>query len=601
MAQSKKYNARTVHKNDKEANWSLAENFIPLKGELIVYNADEENSFARLKMGDGETYVKDLPFLNPLSTGEALNSLLGGIGTSTISENGGALGINSSSGRRAFYIKSIDFDNHKIYLSTTQFTTPEVGSVDNTDTSFETPGYAKNEKFSIISDGHYPFCGTIVSVVNNVVTYSNLDSYFARRGIGKTGGEDDQTFSVPTKPHIGSVVLGMGAYGIGQDIKATGRGSFGVGRNNVIGGNYGFAGGRNNEVGSYGAVFGNGNKIISGSLGYGSNNADSLGSYQSLIGGQGNTVKESPYGMFAGYKNTVNAAGYSVISGSSNTINHLTHGLVNGYNKTSVATHPTEKTNVYNIINGETNYIEDASYVLAIGKGLKSTSDNQLLLGTYNTVEDNAAIIYGNGGSEGTRSKTFAIYKDGSAFFRRPIKVQGITDLEGNEYLRKESIGARNTITSGDNLPLGYDNTITGENNTVVGNDNNIAGRFVTALGKGLTATEDMYGTVIVGRGNVADKNASFIIGGNGINSMSIHKSTKKITFNGDTTFNDSVTAPTFKGALVGNADSASKDTEGNVISETYFKKSNIICTPAASGPIEGVTALEAGQFWFVY
>jgi len=51
-------------KNDTEANWNKAINFIPLKGETIIYTADSTHPFSRLKVGDGTTPVIDLPFID---------------------------------------------------------------------------------------------------------------------------------------------------------------------------------------------------------------------------------------------------------------------------------------------------------------------------------------------------------------------------------------------------------------------------------------------------------------------------------------------------------------------------------------------------------
>ena len=60
----KTYNTRIVHKHDIEENWSKAVNFIPKVGELIVYDADENYSYSRVKMGDGIRSVIDLPFIS---------------------------------------------------------------------------------------------------------------------------------------------------------------------------------------------------------------------------------------------------------------------------------------------------------------------------------------------------------------------------------------------------------------------------------------------------------------------------------------------------------------------------------------------------------
>lgn len=57
-----KYNARTIQKHDIEANWNKAPNFIPLCGELIIYDIDENYIYERFKIGDGQTTVINLPF-----------------------------------------------------------------------------------------------------------------------------------------------------------------------------------------------------------------------------------------------------------------------------------------------------------------------------------------------------------------------------------------------------------------------------------------------------------------------------------------------------------------------------------------------------------
>ena len=57
---------RMQQKHDIEANWIKAGNsknpFVPLAGEIIVYDADEKYSYQRFKIGDGITAVTNLPF-----------------------------------------------------------------------------------------------------------------------------------------------------------------------------------------------------------------------------------------------------------------------------------------------------------------------------------------------------------------------------------------------------------------------------------------------------------------------------------------------------------------------------------------------------------
>lgn len=58
----KTINSRIIHKHDTEAHWSLAENFTPKQGEIIVYDIDSTHNYERFKIGDGATNVKSLPF-----------------------------------------------------------------------------------------------------------------------------------------------------------------------------------------------------------------------------------------------------------------------------------------------------------------------------------------------------------------------------------------------------------------------------------------------------------------------------------------------------------------------------------------------------------
>ena len=70
-----KIKTRVQNKHDVAANWSKATSFIPLAGELIIYDEDSTYSYKRFKIGDGVlqsdgtvvgTTVNDLPFLHTL-------------------------------------------------------------------------------------------------------------------------------------------------------------------------------------------------------------------------------------------------------------------------------------------------------------------------------------------------------------------------------------------------------------------------------------------------------------------------------------------------------------------------------------------------------
>lgn len=60
---NKTFQGRIIQKHDTKANWDKATNFIPLKGEIIIY--DDLN---KIKIGDGTTKVGSLAFINDLDT-----------------------------------------------------------------------------------------------------------------------------------------------------------------------------------------------------------------------------------------------------------------------------------------------------------------------------------------------------------------------------------------------------------------------------------------------------------------------------------------------------------------------------------------------------
>ena len=88
MAIEKPMNSRVLLKNDIEANWMKAVNFIPKLGEAIIYNAELDGQepvfdgqavrppikYQRIKIGDGVTNVNDLPFIT-----DKLHELVGDI------------------------------------------------------------------------------------------------------------------------------------------------------------------------------------------------------------------------------------------------------------------------------------------------------------------------------------------------------------------------------------------------------------------------------------------------------------------------------------------------------------------------------------------
>lgn len=65
---------RIIHTHDTEENWNKCPNFIPNKGEMIVYDIDNDHEYQRVKFGDGITSIVNLPFTIGMSMDDALNT-----------------------------------------------------------------------------------------------------------------------------------------------------------------------------------------------------------------------------------------------------------------------------------------------------------------------------------------------------------------------------------------------------------------------------------------------------------------------------------------------------------------------------------------------
>lgn len=126
---SQKLNVRHIQKHGAESDWAQATNFTPLLGELIIYDPDDNYSYARIKVGDGVTNVNELPFITAgtESEGASTNSNSRVILAST-TYSGGLIGGIISSDFSSWYSttptilhvllnKDIDFSGAYFYVS----------------------------------------------------------------------------------------------------------------------------------------------------------------------------------------------------------------------------------------------------------------------------------------------------------------------------------------------------------------------------------------------------------------------------------------------------------------------------------------------------
>lgn len=58
-----KIKTRLILRHATAAEWAEQADFVPYDGEIVIYDADNSVSFARIKIGDGNTTIGNLPFL----------------------------------------------------------------------------------------------------------------------------------------------------------------------------------------------------------------------------------------------------------------------------------------------------------------------------------------------------------------------------------------------------------------------------------------------------------------------------------------------------------------------------------------------------------
>ena len=54
--------ARISHLHKTESEWAQLPTWVPEDGELVIYDADKNHDYVRIKIGDGKSLLKDLPF-----------------------------------------------------------------------------------------------------------------------------------------------------------------------------------------------------------------------------------------------------------------------------------------------------------------------------------------------------------------------------------------------------------------------------------------------------------------------------------------------------------------------------------------------------------
>lgn len=117
--EAKEYKLRQRQKTDTTENWGKATGFVPLKGEMIVY---QDGNASKLKVGNGETVVGQLPFVAG-EGGIFINDYI------TCSELG--LSEEDEGGNNYTKLREYDFTKPLCVDGKYKITLPSLGEVEN--------------------------------------------------------------------------------------------------------------------------------------------------------------------------------------------------------------------------------------------------------------------------------------------------------------------------------------------------------------------------------------------------------------------------------------------------------------------------------------
>lgn len=355
-------------------------------GEDALINVDSTKEDLQKAIDDGvNEVVKKISIVGQktLNGGEIFSTYEGENVNKALSEASSAFGQNNIAGCLGFKVSNFvkggyDAQGNPYYAKVTL----------NTDAT-HFANIAVGDKVSVRIN--YNSTGLLVTAVNTstkTVTLNDLLRSFP----DFVASENDYLWCVE-KPEAGDTPIGIGAFAGGfKGNQANQDGSLAIGRNNIADGRWSVALGTGNKAGYNTFVYGKNNKALR------SETSIVLGSNNQQIGYMGDT-------FITGSNNTVGNIGYSNIIGLGNAISNAQRISVIG-------------------TGNDTNIDKFVADVTMIGNHLRPHENNQVILGSYNEVNENHRFAVGFGDSESTRKSTLNVFSDGSA----EVYTQGNTN-----------------------------------------------------------------------------------------------------------------------------------------------------------------------------
>lgn len=444
-----------------------------------------------------------------INAGEGEGSIVSGESSEAISKDSVALGTNVIAGSKAFYIEAIDKTNKKIYLRTTGDipTSAATQGSGTTNSSFTgTSGYAVGDEFSVANGTHYGFCGTIIAIEGNVITYdyyimagtldnstlkpvtrfTTSDTFATIASVSSSNYWKEYLFWVPAKPEVGFSIVSasgeeyfQGATAFGDNNKASANAAFVAGTDNVIGGKGANVLGTRNR-GAYGNLISGGDNFSNGlhSMVLGRHNTN-LADYN-FIANRLNVIGSGSYSLVGGYNNKV-YGGYNLIGGTGINMTSTQYGGynvfggLNIYCKESSSDTTTHDGVNCNIGGGQNIYLTGKCNLFG-GDANTITKHYNVVGGNSNTVKGSYNIV--GGLSNNTDGSYNVLFGTGSVAHGSYNILGGYSIKQTDGDTSNCSIGGGSSITFKGQCQIfsGKNHNIIGDLNAIFGEDNDTTG-----------------------------------------------------------------------------------------------------------------------------
>lgn len=482
MGQLKQIKGKMIFKHETAADWELSQ-YKPEFGEMVLYDPDENHNYTRVKFGDGETIVKDLPFSeqeidltpyqlkadavgrktaeggevfnnHPNNTASGSRSHAEGANTKATGEHAHAEGHSTTASGEDSHAEGRDTKASGTSAHAEGWVTTASGS------------FSHAEGHTTHAEGDFSHAAGRDTVASGDYSYADGQATRAEGAYSRASGWHASALSEYSFAHgIRAKATAKNAYAFGADTTASGHHSVAFNNETIASGTESMAIGYGTKAEGNHSFASGSETIASGT------NAQATGHFtiasgdNSYAGGYGTygatlTCDSHSSGvLFVRNAESINKGDALVYNFTNIKILATVDSIVHRYDDTEdyeyseISTTPSTY-DLENMSEEICNEVDNNAFTLTVvnatiaahnnsfahGVEVKTGRDSQAVFGRYNKVDSDALFIIGNGEGNASRKNAFMVKEDGTAYVGgdKIVKVTDtsnfVTNQSGDPY-----------------------------------------------------------------------------------------------------------------------------------------------------------------------